>query len=194
MSVSLIAATLIVIAFTGAGVLQVIWLKSAWASRCAVAIDCGLTLRGHRIFGANKTWRGFIGMVPATTLAFATLGAVTAACGGGPFRALGWSTDVGAWAMLGAAAGLGYMIGELPNSFLKRQYGIPPGGAALRQSARRWQFLIDQTDSVIGAALAIAYLRPLPWPAAATLIVLGPCVHQAFNHVLVAVGLKTRAA
>ena len=45
--------------------------------------------------------------------------------------------------------GTGYVVGELPNSFFKRELDVAPGGAA-----KGWLgpvfWVIDQVDSLIG--------------------------------------------
>ncbi|MGK0362163.1 MAG: hypothetical protein ACI9U2_004483, partial [Bradymonadia bacterium] len=91
-------------------------------------IDGGRTHNGVRLFGDNKTWRGVVVM----TLACAFWGAVqgvgaTAGWWAPPALLVEGGLNAGAW---GALLGLGYILGELPNSYLKRQNGIAPGAAA----------------------------------------------------------------
>ena len=97
-------------------------------SRLKRPIDGGATFRGRRVFGDNKTWRGV-------------------ACAGrlrrrGRRAEIPHRRPVGSLAVidygeanpftLGAAMGLGAMLGELPNSFVKRRLDIAPGGGASR--------------------------------------------------------------
>ena len=91
---------------------------------------------------------------------------------------------------VGLALGLGYSLAELPNSFVKRRLGIRPGA---RSTVRpRLQYVVDQADSVVGAALA---LTPLVTPRTAVLAVLvvGLALHIAIDELLYAAGVKRRA-
>jgi len=66
-------ALFIIVGFTCAGGAHVIWLRSSFSRRFAVPIDLGVTLRGHRLFGDNKMWRGFLVIIPATAASFFVL-------------------------------------------------------------------------------------------------------------------------
>ncbi len=121
-------------------------------------LDAGLLFRGERVFGDHKTWRGLF-----LNVAFCTLGTWIQ----GRFQRTGqlppWLPlcDYGGlWVPVGLALGLGATLGELPNSFLKRQLRIEPGkrrggvvGFAL--------FLFDQVDLAIGVWF---FLYPLIRP------------------------------
>lgn len=140
-------------------------------------------------FGANKTWRGIL-LVPLLTASgalllwpleylFATIGRCT------PL------TDA-SLLLAGAAAGLGYVIGELPNSWLKRRLGIAPGTTPSRHG--RWFLLLDQLDSGIGAALAYALYPGIGWPLALVYIVSFPLTALLVKRGLFLAGLKSRPA
>jgi hypothetical protein len=115
-------------------------------------IDSGTTLRGRRLFGENKTWRG----------------AATMFCGVFAATLLAWRSD---WyrrrlpdelqhvrpRTVGALLGGSVVIGELPNSFLKRQLDIVPGGH-MRSATGVVISLFDQADFVLAAWLL---LRPV---------------------------------
>ncbi|UTW49362.1 CDP-alcohol phosphatidyltransferase family protein [Bacterioplanoides sp. SCSIO 12839] len=97
-------------------------------------------------FGANKTWRGFV-VVPALTAA----GALVLL----PFEwLLGDRSPFAGYSLLlaGAIAGLGYMLGELPNSLVKRRMGI--GAGELPEQGKVITIAVDQLDSAIGVAAA----------------------------------------
>lgn len=147
----------------GSGVFHMVVVKQRWLAALALPLDGGRSWRGHRLFGDNKTWRGVVVMIGAGAL----IGAVQGALGGGALAqvsALGdtWlvaPTPVGYALQYGGAhalLGLGYALGELPNSFLKRQLAIAPGttGAGLVGAVF---FLLDQADSV-AACLLIGWL------------------------------------
>jgi len=97
-----------------------------WARCLAVAVDGGLTLRGRRLFGNNKTVRGVL----AGALGTAVVMTLQAEVGHrlGPVRVLEYVdySAIRPW-RFGFLLGLARMLSELPNSFVKRQLDIQPG-------------------------------------------------------------------
>src|SRR5262245_4874156 len=63
-------AVFLILAFVLAGVAQVFWLRSNASLRFSMPLDGGLTVRGSRVFGSNKMVRGFVVMMPATSVSF----------------------------------------------------------------------------------------------------------------------------
>jgi len=180
----------LLLAFVLAGIAQTAWFASAESGRFRQPIDGGLTFRGRRVFGDNKTVRGFVVMVPATAAAFATL----AIFAGDP-AALGlWPLSIVGYLVTGAVAGLGFMAGELPNSFLKRQLGIGPGEAAGTPVAAAVHFALDRLDSGVGMLLALSVLVRVSWLTVATVLTLGPVIHWSFSMLMFRLGVKARAA
>jgi CDP-2,3-bis-(O-geranylgeranyl)-sn-glycerol synthase len=95
---------------------------------------------------------------------------------------------------LGLAAGLGFMAGELPNSFLKRQLDIAPGEAARGTIAGPVFFALDRVDSLLGMLLALAAVAPVPPWTLAIILAVGPLLHGAFSVLTFRLGGKARAA
>lgn len=99
-------------------------------------------------FGANKTWRGVIAVPVLTSF------------GGLCLYPLAWMSEwlfghallSGNFLWLGFVAGVGYILGELPNSFVKRRMGIQAG--QVPEDKKYWFIALDQLDSAIGVALA----------------------------------------
>jgi CDP-2,3-bis-(O-geranylgeranyl)-sn-glycerol synthase len=185
-------ALFLLAAFVIAGCAQVAWLASPWSRRFAIPIDGGRTFRGRRVFGANKTWRGLIVMVPATGAAFAAVARI--AGGGDPAGAGLWDLSAAQYALLGAWSGLGFMVGELPNSFVRRQLGIAPGARASHPAAAVWQFALDRADSGIGMLTALSAAVPTPWQTWALVLFVGWAVHWSFSLVLFCLRVKPRPA
>ena len=184
-------ALFIIAGFTCAGGAHVLWLRSSLARRLALPIDLGLTVRGHRLFGDNKTWRGLLVIIPATAASFFLL---SQSLGGFGPSSLGlWPLSPAAYAGLGGWAALGFMIGELPNSFAKRQQGVPPGGAA-RGRMRLPFMLADRLDSVLGMLIVITLVVPVPVGTWALILIVGPMIHLGFSATLYLVGVKRRVA
>lgn len=100
-------------------------------------LDFGLKVRGKRLLGPNKTWRG---VVVGTFLAAFTGMVIYAAS----------TVDYGVNSfIIGAAAmGLGALLGDAIESFFKRRFHIAPGHS--------W-FPFDQIDYIVGG-LALSYL------------------------------------
>jgi hypothetical protein len=125
-----------------------------WARR---PIDGGREWRGRRIFGDHKTWRGVLVAV-VSAAAFAGLQGYVVGDAAGSLAVVDWRNVPPV--PLGALMGLGAMLGELPNSFVKRRVGIMPGKA----TSGAWSVLFyvwDQVDLVFGAwALIWWWVRP----------------------------------
>lgn len=172
-----------------AGLTHIAAIRLDWLPALArVPLDGGCTVRGRRLLGANKTLRGALVMVAATVLATAAL----AWAGGAVHRELSVA-DLQrnqAW-LWGLLLGLGYVVGELPNSFIKRQLDIPPG-AAPRHRWRALFWTLDQADSLIGILVVLAFVwRPDP-AFAAVLLALTLLVHPAVAGLMVMLNLKDR--
>jgi len=187
-------ALFLMTAFLIAGIAQVAWFASSLAKSRALSapLDGGLMLRGRRLFGENKTFRGFVVMVPAAAIAFPFVAFemtqhAPAAAGLWPLTPLGY-------AALGAWAGLGFMLGELPNSFLKRQLDIPPGAARANRLAWTVQLLADRLDSGIGMLTAVSVAVPTPWLTWIIVLTTGPALHWLFSVVMFQLGTKARPA
>ena len=104
-------------------------------------LDGGLSFRGKRLLGANKTWRGLIsGTLVAGIVAWLLYPHISIDTG---------STLNGI--VLGCAIGFGALLGDAVESFFKRQKEIPSGSSWL---------LFDQLDYVMGALLfSVPFVR-----------------------------------
>jgi CDP-2,3-bis-(O-geranylgeranyl)-sn-glycerol synthase len=120
---------------------------------------------GRRLFGKNKTFRGF----------FAGLAAGTAA-------GLAESVVFGYPLLFGLAVSAGALLGDLAGAFLKRRLNIPPGGLLP---------VVDQVDFTVGAIL-LSLLVPfgLSWELVVTVLILTPPVHLLTNFAAYKLGLK----
>lgn len=147
---------------------------------------------GKRIFGDNKTWAGFFGMIAANCLAQIFWGGLSAAC-----PALGSANELYRYfqntllfnAAAGALFGLMYVLFELPNSFIKRRIGILPGKTAHGFKGKLF-FLIDQIDSLLGVVLLLALLAGITPAQYLQYILLGALTHIALNAVLYALKIR----
>ena len=183
----------LVAAFTLSGLAHTAWLAAPFSRRLAVPLDGGCVLGGRRLLGDHKTVRGFLVMVPATGISFAALAALAASGPGIPALGL-WPLPLAAYGLLGTWTALGFMAGELPNSFIKRRLDIPPGAAAQGRRLRRVFFVADRLDSTAGMLLALALVVPVSPPLCLFVLLAGPSVHAAFSAVLFLLRVKARAA
>lgn len=187
----LVAALWFALPVIAAGAMHIAVIRAdALAPLGRIPIDGGITVRGRRLFGDNKTLRGVVLMPLFTTVA--TTAQVAVATRVDWARALTPQALIDAgpvsWGLL---LGLGYVVGELPNSFLKRQIDIPPGqagGGALGPVC----WTLDQVDSLIGALLAISLIWVPPWTVILGLVAITLVVHPLAALGMVALGLKTR--
>ena len=120
----------------------------AWASDI-MAYLMGSLVGGPKLwprFSPNKTWSGFIGGLAAGTVAGALL-ATWLDLGIGP-----------AWgALLGLAAALATMAGDLWESALKRRYGVKDAGKLIPGHGG----LLDRVDGLMFAVVVVACGRLL---------------------------------
>lgn len=179
-----------------AGATNMVFVKTPLLKRLDRPMDGGLLLRdGKRLFGANKTWKGFIGMVVITAFWLAAAGwlaensLAVQRLSLIPFAEL--SPPFNVW-FFGAVWGLAYALAELPNSLLKRRVDIPPGKNA---SGMKGVFflVVDQADSVIGCVLVLPLFSSITWQDGIMLIVLGSLAHYLTNLGLYVVRLKQQA-
>ena len=124
---------------------------------------------GNRIFGNNKTFRGFF---------------------------FGWGVGFGVGIVEGLVFGfqnypvifsllipLGALLGDLTGAFIKRRLGIAPGGLLP---------VVDQVDFVVGAvifALPLA-LPSWSWQLAVTVLLITPPIHLLTNYAAYKLKLK----
>jgi hypothetical protein len=183
----------LIVAFVLAGLLQSLWLRSRVSQILAIPLDGGSTFRGRPILGENKTLRGFVVMIPAAALAFVAVAIVVSLSRQVPPATL-WQLTPTGYAALGAWAGFGFMAGELPNSFVKRRFGILPGQAPASGLTAAICFTIDRTDSIVGMLAAVTVAVPTPWTTWVLALILGPLIHWLFSWWLFRLGVKRRPA
>jgi CDP-2,3-bis-(O-geranylgeranyl)-sn-glycerol synthase len=103
-------------------------MKYDWLSFSKQPIDCGYTVRGRRLFGANKAFRGPLAVGLGAALGLGVQATVLHRWSGIRNIELFDYGGVNGW-LLGFLVGAAAMSAELPNSFVKRQLGVRPGQA-----------------------------------------------------------------
>ena len=176
---------LVFVAVLGAPVLHAPVLALDLFKPLKVPLDFGATIGGRRVFGDNKTWRGAIFMVLGPALAALALTQWPAYRDALP----GDVADAPAlpW---GALVGLGVVVGELPNSFLKRRLDIAPG-TQRRSLGGIALIVLDQGDLVPGVWLCLAPVYVLPVATALVAFVAVAVVHLLVNVIGYAIGARS---
>jgi hypothetical protein len=133
-------------------------------------------------------------MVPASGLACWLLAAAAQTTHGSPRGAGLWDLPLYGYALLGLWTGMGFMAGELPNSFLKRQFEIAPGQLPRHPLARITCFMFDRCDSVLGLLVALCLVVPTTWEIWVFMLLIGAGIHWVFNLILFLLRVKSRPA
>jgi CDP-diglyceride synthetase len=131
-------------------------------------------------FGKNKTWRGFILMPLFGASAFCTCVFLFKENYVVSFSSNNFSLFQ--CATFGALLGFAYVLGELPNSYIKRRMGIPPGEQATKKKALF--FMLDHIDSLTTCLVCYFFLFPLNWTLVFIVCALAPLVHIFVNLLL----------
>lgn len=173
-----------------AGIMNMLFVKTKLYSRIKLPIDGGKVLRdGKRIFGENKTWAGFAGMIIFGALAQFLWGFVCLRIPEMCYIYFRFDNTPLFNLTAGASMGLAYVLFELPNSFIKRRLDIP-SGKTVRGVKGCVFFLIDQTDSLFGVAAVFAALYPMSVRQYFLYILLGAVTHIAVNLILYALKIR----
>jgi CDP-diglyceride synthetase len=151
-------------------------------------IDGGATFRGQRLFGDNKTWRGAVVTIATVTASAWALARLNDCCINLPTLTPFAELHPIVWGFL---LGTGYIAGELPNSFAKRQLGIDPGQSGQGFVGRVF-WVVDQLDSLVGMLIAVAPVWRPSLPLLAAIVAIMLVAHPVSAWIMVLFGLKSR--
>jgi CDP-2,3-bis-(O-geranylgeranyl)-sn-glycerol synthase len=130
-----------------------------------LAMDFGKNfVDGKRIFGTNKTFRGFFfGLTVGIAVGLVEW----------------WLFDYPF--LFSLLTPLGALLGDLTAAFLKRRLGIAPGGLFP---------IVDQVDFVVGAIVFALPLAMVYWELAVAALIITPPVHLLTNFCAFKLKLK----
>jgi CDP-diglyceride synthetase len=151
-------------------------------------IDGGACFRGRRVFGDNKTWRGAVVTIATMTITAWLLARIDACCWPLPTLVPFAEANPVAWGLL---LGTGYIAGELPNSFVKRQLGIGPGESGHGLTGIVF-WVVDQIDSLAGMLLFVWPVWQPSFGLVALLVLIMLVAHPVGAWIMVLFGLKDR--
>jgi CDP-2,3-bis-(O-geranylgeranyl)-sn-glycerol synthase len=123
---------------------------------------------GKRVFGKNKTFRGFF---------FGwTIGILVGLVEGAVFGFASYSV------LFSILTPIGALLGDLTGAFMKRRLNIAPGGLLP---------VVDQIDFVVGALVFALPLAIIYWQLAVAVLIITPPIHLLTNYVAYKLKLKS---
>lgn len=164
-------AFLLIMPVVFAGALHMLAVKKDILHRTKVPINSSL-------LGANKTYRGIILMPTFTAIGTFLLYLSNEYLPTSIRLSLGFWQSI----QLGVLLGIAYVLFELPNSFFKRQLGIPPGKSA--DKYRLFFRLLDCLDSTIGCLMVFHFFLRVEFISLIILLVLGLTAHPITTNIL----------
>lgn len=170
-----------------AAIFHMIIVKLHWFKSFSYPLDHYRHFQGKRIFGDHKTYRGLLVMI-VFSIAFTYLYFLLL-----KYQYLSSDNnllDFSNYSVLtyGMIFGVGYVFGELPNSFMKRQLNIDSGKAN-----HFWLHLLDQIDSVLLIMLLLVFFSDFNWIHFVVGVFFYGFIHLSINYILFLVGLRKEA-
>lgn len=166
-----------------AGFSLVLVLKKRWLLNLDLPLDGRMHFRQRRVFGDNKTVKGLIVLTVGSIIATYALHYAQISYPAVLHPIFSFSPFA-----LGLLYATGYVAGELLNSFIKRQIGVPPG--LLHPTNQATQRMVDLADGILMTALIIGLLWPrysLQMLAAA---IIGVGLHYMIEKLMQALKIK----
>ena len=170
-----------------AAIFHMIIVKVRCCNFLTYPLDHNLSFRGKRIFGKNKTYRGVIIMILASVFfSFLYLYGVRNSVGMEEYNLLDFAKY--SYVFYGILFGLGYVIGELPNSFMKRQMDVESGKAT-----NAFMIIFDQIDSVLVIMFLLVFFSSFTWQLFLFGVFFYGFIHIIINYILFLLGLRKEA-
>ena len=174
---------LIIIPILFAGLTFIYYLRWNKISLLNTPLDMGLKINGKRIFGENKTLKGPIFMSIFTAIyGYIIFGIVQ-------YKQTVYIDQlysIRAFLLIGAS----YSLGELPNSFIKRQLGISPGLTPTKGLYYFFFRLFDTFDSLIVVGLLYYLFFHFSKLSIIISILLGGIIHLLTDEFMKSLKLK----
>ena len=169
-----------------AGIINSIFCKTKFLKVLKIPRDFGKKfIDKKRIFGDNKTWKGFVGYIILNIIfsilfrfiwKFFKLEHLN-------FFYINHANTVLFNIYIGFLLGLFYGLFELPNSFMKRRLDIKEGKTT--KGFKKIIFIIlDQADSIFGLALVVWMFYPLGIKKYLLYVLVGALTHIIINMLL----------
>lgn len=169
-----------------AGIINSIWCKTKYMKCLQVPMDAGKCLKdGKRLFGDNKTWKGFFGYIIFNIICMVLLGLLCDVSGIEEYNMFyhGISNTIANNCLIGLLLGLAYAVFELPNSFMKRRLGIVPG-KSMTGIKKVFFVFFDQADSIFGCVLVVCIYSSMSLGFYFVYVLVGAVTHIVINMLL----------
>jgi len=163
-----------------ANMVPVFGSKLPFLKKWNAPMDFGRTYRGHRLFGANKSWRGLVIGAAAATAVIAlqkylfTRNLFILEHSWIDYR------PASIW-LLGPLFAVGALVADAVESFFKRQRGIAPG--------KSW-FPFDQIDYIIGGIIFSLPIAILSFGTYIWVLAAWFGMHLVFSYIGYLIGVK----
>lgn len=167
----LIHSLLLIFPVAVAGILHMVAVKSELLPQLKIPIN-------QSVFGQNKTLRGLLLMPLFTALASACLPLIDQLL----TADLKLNIELFEAIQLGFWLGLSYIIFELPNSYIKRKIGIPPGESPKKH--KLFFRVTDRLDSTLGCLLVFYLFLDTPLKTLVMILLMGILVHACITNIL----------
>lgn len=164
-------------------------MRQNWLAFSRRPIDAGRTLGGKRIFGDSKTWRGVLVAVLGCILGVAIQKHVVGEHARSIARLDYQQLDVLAF---GVVMGVTAMLGELPNSFVKRRLSIAPGHTTQGYLSVLF-YVWDQVDLLMFSLPALSCWADVDLELVVTGFVVTLALHPATSLVGYLIGARRTA-
>lgn len=174
-------STSLVLPILIAGASLILVLKKNYFPRLNMPVDSGAKIASKRLFGNNKTWRGVIVYVVVSIACCSLLAGLA-----NLYPAVIHPIFLKSPLFVGVAFSLGYICGELLNSFVKRQRGIAPG----TQSGNPLQSIIDNIDGIVIVSIILWAGFNVSLAAIAVAAGTGAVLHLLTDVCMKKIGLK----
>lgn len=169
-----------------AGIINSIFCKLNILNFLKKPIDHNLKLKdNNRLFGDNKTWKGFLGYILFNiifSVLFGYIWKITHLEHLNYFY-LNHNNEILYNILIGFLLGLFYALFELPNSFIKRRLNIKPG-KSINSKLKYFFIFLDQADSIFGLALVVWMFYPIGILIYLLFILVGSITHILINMLL----------
>lgn len=158
------------------GILFILFLKTKWLNFLNKPLDFKTN-----IFGKNKTFRGLL-LMPLFCFFFTFLftllmnGRNEVFLTGNLFKSF--------------LLGLSYPLGELPNSFIKRRLGIPPGEISKKNTQKIIFLVLDNIDSIIFCCICLIFIYHIDIIFIYGVFVLAVALHFSTDILLLKIKVK----
>jgi hypothetical protein len=170
------------------GIFFIFSLKKNYFSILNKPIDFNYKIFNKRFFGENKTFRGIL-LIPLYTYIFIIFTGLFLELLGVDLSKIIFDYSFKG-SFKGLLYGLAYSLGELPNSFIKRQIGIGPGAKSKNIFLKYIFKIIDNIDSLVACSFVLFFVYGINFNLIAGAFFTGVLLHFGTDLLMKKIKLK----